>query len=63
VTRVEERTAASRVSRLAESERISKTLYRLAVTFRPGDDGTTNVTMIGQAPVKVREELARLGSP
>jgi hypothetical protein len=40
----------------------AKTLYRLAVTFRPDADGNTAVTMVGQAPESVREQLSRLGS-
>ncbi|MEX1006526.1 MAG: hypothetical protein WD271_01625 [Acidimicrobiia bacterium] len=40
----------------------AKTLYRLAVTFRPEGEVNTAVTMIGQAQRQVREELARLGS-
>ena len=40
----------------------AKTLYRLAVTFRPDGDGNTAVTMVGQAPQNVRDGLARLAA-
>jgi hypothetical protein len=40
----------------------AKTLYRMAVTFRPDTEGNTAVTMIGQAQQRVRDELARYGS-
>jgi hypothetical protein len=38
-----------------------KTLYTLAITFRDADDGTTRVTMIGNAMPKVRNVLAQYG--
>jgi hypothetical protein len=40
----------------------AKTLYRLAVTFRPDGDGNTAVTMVGQAPQSLRDGLARLAA-
>lgn len=40
----------------------AKTLYRLAVTFRPDDAGNTAVTVVGQASPSLRAALARLGS-
>ena len=36
-----------------------KTLYRLSFTFRLTDDGTTKVTVLGQAPDDTMREMSQ----